>query len=415
MSVQINVKSERLGTELEKLATFSDVPSPAVTRVLYSKTDMAARAWLRGLLRDAGLTLHEDAIGNLFARWAGSEPELPAVATGSHIDAIPYSGMYDGTVGVLGGLEAIRALKEAGFEPKRSIELILFTAEEPTRFGIGCLGSRAMAGMLDQDRLLGLTDNQGQTLNELRREAGYSGELDTIQLNRGHYHSFIELHIEQGARLEAARQHIGVVVSIAAPATLRVTLFGDGGHAGAVLMPNRRDALVAASEIVLEVDKTARGTGREDSVATVGLQEIYPGAVNSIPSRVLMEIDIRDTDLETRDKMVAQIKDMVEKSCVLRDIRVEMELLNADPPSQSDNTVITAIVRACEASGISYQKLVSRAYHDTLFMAQICPTAMIFIPSKHGYSHRPEEYSSPGEITKGVDILAQTLADLSLE
>ncbi|MEM7800234.1 MAG: M20 family metallo-hydrolase [Chloroflexota bacterium] len=413
MFLNLKIDTERLLDEIDKLATFSDAPAPAVTRIIYSPSDIAARAWLRGLLREAKLSIYEDAIGNLFARWDGNEPDLPAVATGSHIDAIPFSGKFDGVVGVLGALEAIRALQTAGFEPKRSIELILFTAEEPTRFGIGCLGSRAMAGQLDAASLESFRDRDGATINDLRYAAGFHGNLQRIKLDRERYSGFVELHIEQGPRLEAAKKGIGIVTSIAAPATLRVTLKGDGGHAGAVLMPRRKDALTAASEIVLAVEETARKSSSDDSVATVGLLNVYPGAVNSIPSQIQMEIDIRDTQLAPRDAMVAEIKKQIETVSLRRGIRFEIEILNSDPPCQSDERLVSAIVSAARRHQFDYEKLVSRAYHDTLFMAQLYPTAMIFIPSKNGYSHRPEEYSSPEEIEKGVAVLASTLASLS--
>ena len=228
--------TEQLTEQLATLAGFSDAPAPAVTRVVYTQADLDARAYLKTLIAEVGLSVREDALGNLFARWEGQKPDLPAVATGSHIDAIPFSGRFDGTVGVLGGLEAIRALKTSGFQPRRSLELILFTAEEPTRFGVGCFGSRALAGALTPDALAELKGDDGLSVLEAARQAGFSGDPSRVRLEPGHYHTFTELHIEQGTRLEAAGVPIGVVSAIAAPATLNVTLSGSGGHAGAVLM-----------------------------------------------------------------------------------------------------------------------------------------------------------------------------------
>ncbi len=190
-----HVDQARLTAELDKLATFSDAPAPAVTRILFTEQDMATRAYLKGLFTDAGLVIREDALGNTYARWLGSEPDLPAVATGSHVDAIPFSGMYDGTVGVLGGLEAIRALQASGFKPKRSIELILFTAEEPTRFGVGCLGSRAMSGVLDEAGICALSDEGGLNPDEARKAVGFKGDLADTRLAEGYYSHFVELHI----------------------------------------------------------------------------------------------------------------------------------------------------------------------------------------------------------------------------
>src|SRR5436189_4101776 len=200
--MQITIDSEQLYGELDKLASFTDAPPPAVTRVVFSKVDLAARADIREICRAANLIVREDAVGNLFARWVGSEPSLAAIGTGSHTDAIPFAGAYDGTVGVLGGLEAIRALRRAGFQPRRSIELLMFTSEEPTRFGIGCLGSRLLSGSLAPSVGDTLRDKDGMSLNEARSSAGFTGDLTSVRMSPDYYEAFIELHIEQGPMLK---------------------------------------------------------------------------------------------------------------------------------------------------------------------------------------------------------------------
>lgn len=411
--MNITIDSDRLQTELDQLARFSSSPPPGVTRVLWSAEDMQARAFVQELCAAAGLTVRADALGNLFARWPGSAPDLPAVATGSHIDAIPDAGRYDGTVGVLGGLEALRALQRAGFRPRRAIELLLFTAEEPTRFGIGCLGSRALAGALAPAQLLALRDGSGASLAELCATAGYSGDLAGVRLAPGAYHAFVELHIEQGPLLEAAGQDIGVVTAIAAPSSLRLTLTGAGGHAGAVLMRDRHDALLAGAEIALAVERAALESGSPDTVATTGVLRIEPGAVNSIPSRALLEIDVRDIDLARRDQALAAISQAVATVGARRGVGWELTTLNADPPATCDPAVVAAIAEVCASQGLPHQRMVSRAYHDALFMARLCPTAMIFIPCRGGVSHRPDEYAAPEHIAQGARVLAYTLARLS--
>ncbi|MGL4610634.1 MAG: M20 family metallo-hydrolase [Trueperaceae bacterium] len=407
------INTSRLLQELNTLATFSEVPAPAVTRVLYTEQDMKARAYLKNLFADARLHVREDALGNTYIRWQGSDDTLAAVATGSHIDAIPNAGMYDGTVGVLGGLEAIRALQGAGFTPKRSIELILFTAEEPTRFGVGCLGSRAMTGTYTPETLLLLEDKEGKNPDEARREVGFTGELKDVQLAEGHYHAFIELHIEQGPLLEQKNLPIGVVTSIAAPSTLTITLEGYGGHAGALLMPDRRDALTGAAEIVLAAEEAARSSGSIDSVATVGILDAGPRAVNSVPNKVFMTVDVRDIDLARRDRMIDYIKSTVQTVSEERKLLARVETLNADPPATCSNTIIATIEQSAKDLSLQTLPMVSRAYHDSLFMARLCPVSMIFIPCKNGWSHRPDEYSSPEAITNGVNVLAHTLMKLS--
>ena len=414
--VTIDVDSDRLINELNHLATLSDCsePPPAVTRVVFTETDLKARAYLRSLYEDAGLQVRVDPIGNTFARWIGSDDALPAVATGSHTDAIPHAGMYDGTVGVLGGLEAIRALKRGGFSPRRSIELVMFTSEEPTRFGIGCTGSRSMARAIAVDQLSQLKDSSGDSYDVVRQRGGFTGSIDGVVLASGHYASFVEMHIEQGPELEADGIDIGVVTAIAAPATYAFQVDGQGGHAGAVLMPRRKDALCAAAEMISAIESAARDSNSSDLVATVGELTVHPGAVNSIPSRVRFTLDIRDIDAANRDRVISEIIKAAETIGERRGVMVQVDCRNCDPPATSDNAILASITRACQSSGVSHRPIVSRAYHDSLFMARISPVAMIFIPCRGGVSHRPDEYSSPQQIAKGVEVLARSLAELSL-
>lgn len=409
----MKVNSARLEGELATLAGFSAIPAPAVERIVFSAHDLRARAWLKGLCEAAGLAVREDAVGNTFARWQGTDPAKSAIATGSHIDAIPHSGRYDGTVGVLGGLEAIRALRESGFQPTRSIELILFTSEEPTRFGIGCLGSRLMSGTLDASADLNLRDADSATLRDVRVAAGFTGDLASTKLVAGHFAGFVELHIEQGPLLEQRGVPIGVVTAIAAPASLRLTIQGEGGHAGAVLMPTRHDAFLAAAEIALALEAAARATGSIDSVATTGVCEVFPGAVNSVPSRTVITADIRDIDGPRRDGMISKLEQACADVAARRGVTVTTEVVNRDAPAACDAGIVSTVAAVCEAGGIPYDRMVSRAYHDSLFMSRICLTSMIFIPCRNGVSHRPDEYSSPESIATGTLVLAETLRRLA--
>jgi ureidoglycolate amidohydrolase len=407
--VKLRIDRDRLSGELDSLGAMSAEPGPVVTRVVYTEADLRGRRFVKHLCAEAGLALREDAVGNTFARWEGSEPALPAVATGSHIDAIPNAGRFDGTVGVLGGLEAIRALQRAGVRPRRSIELVIFTSEEPTRFGIGCFGSRMLAGT----NAGALRDADGRTLDEVRTAAGFTGALSDVPLPKGFYSAFVELHIEQGPILEEKGLDVGIVTAIAAPATLRIEVEGEGGHAGAVLMPQRRDAFLAAAEIALAVEHAAKSTGAADTVGTTGICDIFPRAVNSIPSRARMEIDVRDTDGARRDAVLDAINAAAEKVAARRGVSLRREVLNADPPAVCDSVVVAALERACQTQGASYQMMISRAYHDSLFMSLIAPVAMLFIPCRGGVSHRPDEYSSPEAIAKGALVLAEALSGLA--
>jgi ureidoglycolate amidohydrolase len=416
---QIEVDQMRLRNELQTLATFTGAEpatdGTAVTRIVFSADDLRARAWLKELALAEGFNVRDDAIGNIFIRWEGTEPNLPAVATGSHTDAIPHAGMYDGTVGVLGGLEAMRALKRSGLHPRRSIELIMFTSEEPTRFGIGCLGSRLLSGTLDPSLADVLLDKDGSSLNAIRTAAGFAGQLSSVPLPPNHYHAWIELHIEQGPLLERESIPVGIVTSIAAPAGYRFTINGFGGHAGALLMPDRRDALCAAAELILSIEKHAIATGAIDTVATVGTCDIYPGAVNSVPSRVVLQLDIRDTDPVRRESVMQEVRHDCAELRRHRKVTITEELVNADAPTQSSPDIVQLLEKICSEQKIAYKKMVSRAYHDSLFMARIAPIAMIFIPCRNGVSHRPDEYASPADIAQGTRVLAHTLAKLASE
>jgi ureidoglycolate amidohydrolase len=407
------IDTNRLNTEIEALAAFSDAEPPGVTRVVFTPTDLKARAWVNSRFAEANLQIRQDAIGNVFARWVGSEPNLPPVATGSHIDAIPNAGKYDGTVGVLGGLEAIRALQAAGFRPKHSIELILFATEEPTRFGVGCLGSRLASGSLSPDAAKRLMDSNGDSLETVRSKAGFRGDIETVKLPAGQYKAFVEMHIEQGPILEREHVSIGVVTSIAAPASFRIQIEGSGGHAGGVLMPVRRDALCAAAELILAIENAARSTGVVDTVATVGICDVFPGAINSIPSRVRLTLDVRDTDLNRRDGVIRALENVCKNLSAARQVSIQTETINADAPATCAESIVEALSAACRKHDLKFLPMVSRAYHDSLFMSQIAATAMLFIPCRNGYSHRPDEYASPEDITQGTLILAETLAALS--
>lgn len=406
----LKIDVDQVLDDLNSLSQFSDAPSPNVTRVLFTETDLKAREWFKKELVEAGLVVREDAIGNIFGRLEGTDRTLPAIATGSHNDAIPYSGMFDGTVGVLGGLEAIRAIKRSGVPIRRSIELIMFTAEEPTRFGIGCLGSRLMAGTLSDESLQTLRDETGKGVDEVRTKAGYSGPLNSVRLTPGAYHGFIELHIEQGPLLEKSGIPIGIVTAIAAPASLRVNYQGPGGHAGAVLMAERADPLLAGAQLALHVNNTARTLGGPDTVATTGVLQVHPGAINSIPRDVTLEIDIRDIDLERRQLVLQSVQQAAIEFGNRHNVSTTVQLINADPPAKCDEQLIGVVEYSCKLAGQSFEKMISRAYHDSLLMAQVCPTTMIFIPCRNGVSHRPDEFASREAIEAGTRVLAEALA-----
>lgn len=381
---------------------------------------MKARAYVKELMAEAGLAVHEDTMGSIFGVLAGSEPGLAAVGTGSHCDAIPLAGAYDGTVGVLGGIAALKALRAGGFVPRRPIEVIMFTSEEPTRFGLSCSSSRAMGGVLDPAYLEQLRDANGTGYLAAARSAGYGAETTAAmvagaRLTGEDMAAFLELHIEQGPELEAKGLEIGVVSAIAAPAALEVTFEGDGGHAGAQLMPLRNDASLGAAELALFLEKTVLDTNAIDAVGTAGAWRVGPNAVNSVPREATLGIDVRDVDGARRDAVVGAVLREAEAIAARRRLRVRSRILNQDPPASSGEAVLAAAQGAADALGYSSQTMVSRAYHDSLFMAQVCPVGMLFIPCRNGWSHRPDEFAAADDIERGVKTLAVALATLAGE
>ena len=239
------------------------------------------------------------------------------------------------------------------------------------------------------------------------------GALEDVKLPANYYKAFVELHIEQGPLLERQQIPLGVVTSIAAPASLRLVIEGSGGHAGGVLMPDRRDALCAAAELILAIEREALSSGAPDTVATVGICEAFPGAVNSIPSQVRLSLDVRDTDLQRRDLVLHNIDAASQTIAAKRQVAINHHLLNADAPAECSSEIRAALMRSANKHNLPFIPMVSRAYHDSLFMARIAPVAMLFIPCRNGYSHRPDEYASPEHMSAGVTVLAETLAALS--
>jgi N-carbamoyl-L-amino-acid hydrolase len=270
-----------------------------------------------------------------------------------------------------------------------------------------------MSGRLSPEAAAALKDEHGESFETTRIKAGCEGSLSSVVIPQGHYRAFVELHIEQGPLLEQQKISIGIVTAIAAPAALRVTFIGEGGHAGAVLMPQRRDALLPAAELSLFAEYAAKKMGGEDTVATVGILQVHPGAINSIPSRCEMTVDIRDTDLARRDMVLQAIQEYAAIAGKKRNVDTTVQLINADPPARCDEAIVAAIEMAAREAKLPALKMISRAYHDSLFMALIAPTSMIFIPCRGGVSHRPDEYASPEAIAGGVEVLARTLARLS--
>jgi len=403
-----------LREQIDELATFNDDPAAGgITREVFTPTYARALDWVAERMRDAGMDTRLDAFGNLWGRWSGSEPDAPRVVTGSHVDTTLNAGKYDGVVGVLGATDAVARLRADGFVPRRSIEVIAFAGEEP-RFGTGCIGSRALVGQLGPDDLERLRDREGVSLAQALDAAGFPPDhVPSAAIDPAEVHAFVELHIEQGAVLERGGEQVGVVTAIAAPHDVRLIVRGEAAHSGATPMALRHDALVGAAELMLVLERLARESSSGTTVGTVGVIRAFPGAINVVPGEAQLDVDIRDSDLAARESVVAELLAAAEAIAAARGLSVDVEPIVVDTPVQCAPDVIAAATAACEELGLSYRSMTSGAYHDAMIMAAKVPVGMIFVPSRGGISHHPDEYTAPEQIDDGARVLAGTLRRLS--
>ena len=364
-------------------------------------------------MRGAGLEVRLDAVGNLFGRWEGAEPDAPLVLTGSHVDTTLNAGRYDGVLGVLGAIEAVELLREAGERPRRPIELVAWAGEEP-RFGTGCVGSRVAAGELGRADLDRLCDREETSMAQALRGAGFDPDrLDEARIDPATVHALVELHIEQGAVLEANGESIGVVTAIAAPHDFRLTLRGAATHAGATPMSLRRDALAGAAEAMVALERAARESSSATTVATVGVLRLRPGAINVVPGEVELDVDVRDSDLGAREEVVESIVEAARAIADRRGLQLEVTPIVEDAPVACDERVVEATEEACRDLDLPYRRMTSGAYHDAMIMGRRIPIGMIFVPSVGGVSHHPDEFTAPADLDRGVRVLAGTVSRLA--
>lgn len=422
---QINKAStERIKRDLETLSKYNSTPGQGITRVLFTETELRGRAFIKERMWENGLEVREDEIGNIFGKLSGENSGLAPVWTGSHIDTVLNAGMFDGTVGVIGGMEALRAIRESGLKHERDIEVIVYTSEEPTRFGLGCLGSRALAGELTAEEAKTLIDDgsfssadEGRvSLYDVLENLGYDApRLSNVKRNPGDVYGAVELHIEQGAVLEHLGRKIGVVSTISAPTDIKVKVQGIQEHAGATPMYLRKDALSAAAQMILQLEGFAQSAENKSTVATVGKVEVFPGATNVIPGEVNFTIDMRSSVMAEKEEILRKLDSLVENVSATRKVRVTKELVSHEAPADADPHIVGMLETICEESQVAYNKMVSGAYHDSMFLSKFAPFGMIFVPSRKGISHHMDEWTDFADIALGTDILAQALFQLSNE
>ena len=400
------VDGARLNAWLVELSRFGANANGGVDRVAFSDADVEARAWTAELMRSAGLDVSVDLAGNLWGRREGTDPSLPPLALGSHIDSVPDGGNYDGPVGSLGAIEVALTLAEAGVRTRHPLHVVVFSNEEG-----GKTGSRALAGEV-APRELDLVTASGLTIGEgLRRIGGNPDRLERARLGPGALAGFLELHIEQGAVLESEGVDIGVVEGIVGIVRWTAVVEGETNHAGTTPMPLRRDALVGAARFVDAVHTTVRDWPGSQ-VATVGRLQVEPGAPNVIPGRATLSLEVRDLSME---KIEAVYTELSRQAAVIGEATGTVFSFDRFYTSGAAPTAPAfreAVVGAARALGLSTRHMPSGAGHDAQSMARICPMGMLFVPSAGGVSHAPHEYTSPEEVTRGADVLLGALLHL---
>lgn len=411
----MRVKAERIQNDLENLSRFGGLEGGGISRLAFTSADREARDYLRDSLALQGLGTVQDAMGNMRARRHGTR-DLAPVMIGSHLDSVPSGGCYDGAVGIVAALEVIRVLDDLGIETRRPIEVINFSAEESSRFGASTLGSKAMTGHLSQEHLHMYKDKDGVSLYEAMKLFGLNPDgLESVRIQPGDVYAFIEMHIEQGRVLESFGIPLGIVTSIAAPTRIRVFVIGRADHSGATPMDLRSDALTAASEIILGVERIASVEAGPHTVGTVGYANAQPGVLNVIPGKVELGIDIRDIDKDSKDLAVRKIISLLEYVGNNRGVKVDYRILADETPVTLSGKIIGALEEAAQALGYPYRLMPSGAGHDAMYMAEVAETGMIFVPSREGISHNVAEYTAVEDIARGAELLLEAVLHLANE
>ena len=402
---------QRLTAYFEQIAKFS-LPGKGITRLAFSKEYWQALDYVKGLMREAGLAIRQDQFGNIIGRREGTNPAAPAVMCGSHIDSVPNGGNYDGVLGVLGAVECINRMNERGYKNYNSIDIPVYICEESSRFGTATLGSRAMCGELSIAEMKKLGDKSGRSLYAILLECGLAPDELTSIIDKNNIKACLEMHIEQGVVLENMHKSIGIVTGIAAPTRLKVQIHGRADHSGATPMNMRRDALCAAAEIILAVERYAKES-EKPAVGTVGIVNAQPNVMNVIPGNAEIGIDIRSIHADAKDSIVHAVRRFIEQTAQKRQLAIKIDTIADEQPVMLSPSVTNLIENSCQKLHKSYNIMPSGAGHDTMHLAKFAPSGMVFIPCRNGISHNPAEYAAMDDILNGVDVLYDTLCRIA--
>ncbi|HWV54680.1 Zn-dependent hydrolase [Pseudorhodoplanes sp.] len=410
MTSNLPIDGRRLWDDLMHLAEITD-PGKPYTRRSFSPLFDEGRLWLRQRFEAAGLETRIDAAGNLIGRRAGSEPAAGTIMIGSHSDTVPSGGRFDGTAGVLAALEIARSIAQSGTALRHNLEVIDFLAEEPSEFGLSCIGSRGMAGVMEE-RMLAYTDPSGEVLSHaIDRVGGNVSALATAR--RDDIKAFFELHIEQGLVLQDGKIDVGIVTAIVGITRIEVVFKGSADHAGTTPMHLRRDAFTPAAKTAVFVDRVARELVARNAglfVATIGIASVAPGASNVVPQEARIIIDARSENRALMDEFLARLD--TETAAFAKESRTERAVfarLSDTNPTACDAGLRELLRDSARALGFSSTDIASGAGHDAAFVARIAPSAMVFIPCRDGKSHAPEEWAEPDALAAGTAVIAEAV------
>ncbi|MGY4691150.1 allantoate amidohydrolase [Salibacterium sp. K-3] len=400
---------EVLAQRLSDLADIGKTENGGVTRFVYTEEEARAKELFQSWMEDAGLLVRKDEAGNLYGRLEGTNPDLPAVLTGSHLDSVPDGGAFDGALGCVSSLMAVEAVMARQGRLTHPIEVVVFIDEEGSRFGGGLLGSRIAMGEVTKEDLFQMRDDYDTTAAEAMKRRGYTpNKLQRCFLPPESIEAFLEVHVEQGKQLEKAGSSVGIVNGIAGPSWLEITLKGETDHAGNTPMDMRRDAAAAAAELMTAIEAVPPQIS-STAVATVGKLTLTPNGSNVIAGQADLIVDVRDIEEDTRDEMLRRIEQLTLDIAEKRNIEAETLLQIRIPPVPVPDWLQKRMEMAAESLGLLHQYLPSGAGHDAMILGTYVPSGMIFVPSVQGRSHSPEEFTELKDCLDGVALLRETL------
>ncbi|CAM4218305.1 Zn-dependent hydrolase [Saccharibacillus endophyticus] len=410
---ETNAKKEQLRRRIEKhieaIGEFTSTPGQGTTRLTYSEQDRQARDYIKATMREYGLDVREDGFGNIFGKLEGTIEGAPSVLIGSHFDSVPNGGSYDGPAGVVAGLEVAKLFRENGLTPKYPLEAVAMIEEEGARFAGGLMGSRAMLGVLGKEEFAALADKDGITTVEAMKSIGLDPTLPGKR-DKSEIKAFLELHIEQGPILEEEGIPIGIVEAIVGLAQLQVTVQGSAGHAGTTPMDRRADALVAAAKIVAKLPELAEEQGN-GTVITTGRLNVFPNGANVIPDKVVFTVDLRAGREEDVQGAIERTEALIDS--VRGGIGATVERQLYIRPKKMSDLVRGLLEEGSRALGAASRPMNSGAGHDAMVFSDFTDVGMLFIPSRAGLSHCPEEWSDGGDIATAVEIFYEAAKKLT--